>query len=156
MLEMSRRKALHLVLAATLVPLAGAIAPHARAETTRPVIEVTRSPSCACCGGWIEHMRAEGFIVKDILVDDPWTLKEELGVPVDLFSCHTGQIEGYLVEGHVPAEDVKRLLSERPQGRGIAVAGMPLGSPGMEAGGASEPYEVILFGDAGTQVFARH
>lgn len=101
-------------------------------------------------------MRAAGFTVNDRLIDDLAPLKAQLGVPADLQSCHTGIVEGYAIEGHVPAEDVLRLLRERPSATGLAVAGMPLGSPGMEVGGQTEPYEVILFSASGRDVFARH
>lgn len=151
---LSRRKMLSLAAAGMAVPLAAGLPRLAAAA--RPVIDVSRSPYCGCCGDWIAHMRAAGFTVDDRLVEDLAPLKAQLGVPADLQSCHTGIVEGYVVEGHVPAEDVLRLLRERPAAVGLAVPGMPLGSPGMEAGGEAEPYEVILFTTAGREVFARH
>ena len=101
-------------------------------------------------------MRSNGFSVIDTLVEDLAPLKDKLGVPVDLHSCHTGVVGQYIIEGHVPATDVMRLLRERPPAQGIAVPGMPLGSPGMEVGGRSERYEVILFSPFNRQVFSRH
>jgi hypothetical protein len=83
-------------------------------------------------------------------------VKEQRGVPLELESCPTGVVVGYVVEGHVPADDIRRLLAERPNARGLAVPGMPVGSPGMEHGDTRQPYEVLLFTDAGTSVFARH
>lgn len=127
-----------------------------RANASQPTIEVSRSPSCGCCGDWIAHMQAAGFTVEDRMVDDLAPLKAQLGIPADLHSCHTGVIAGYAVEGHVPAEDVLRLIAERPAAIGIAVPGMPLGSPGMEMGSQRDPYDVILFGPAGRAVFANH
>lgn len=119
-------------------------------------LHVFRSPSCGCCGAWIEHMRRAGFAVTNTEIDDLDPVKARLGVPEDLQSCHTATIGGYVVEGHVPAGDVKRLLTERPKAIGIAVPGMPVGSPGMEQGSRHEPYRVILFGGAQRTIFARY
>lgn len=155
MIALSRRKLL--VLGA--IGAAGSVAiaaPWLSAATAQPVIDVSRSPSCGCCGDWIAHMREAGFTVNDRLIDDLAPLKAQLGVPADLQSCHTALIDGYAIEGHVPAQDVHRLLRERPAAAGLAVAGMPLGSPGMEIDGRQEPYEVILFTTSGRSVFARH
>lgn len=154
MTELSRRRMLGFMAFGLVAPIAAGF-PHPGAAY-QPSIDVARSPSCGCCGDWIEHMRTAGFIVNDRLVDDLAPLKAKLGVPVDLQSCHTGVVEGYALEGHVPAEDVFRLLHERPSAIGLAVPGMPLGSPGMEVGGQSEPYEVILFASSGREIFARH
>lgn len=121
-----------------------------------PEMVVYRSPTCGCCTAWVEHMRDAGFRVR---VEDRSNLapvKAEMGVPHDLSSCHTARVDGYVVEGHVPAEDVRRLLAERPDVRGLAVPGMPVGSPGME-GPRPEPYAVVAFdGEGGREVFARH
>lgn len=120
---------------------------------------VYRSPTCGCCGAWIEHVRAAGYNVTTIEVDQDelWNQKVEGGVPEDLASCHTAFIDGYTIEGHVPAEDIARLVSERPEGRGLAVPGMPAGSPGMEMGARVDAYDVMLFGDdAEASVFASH
>lgn len=128
----------------------------ARAQAAASVIDVARSPSCGCCGAWIEHMQAAGFTVRERLMDDLAPLKAELGVPAALQSCHTAIIDGYVIEGHVPADEVRRLIAQRPAGAGLAVAGMPVGLPGMEVGDQRDPYEVILFGADGQSVFARY
>lgn len=134
---------------------AGAAIP-ARAQE-RPVVDVVKSPTCGCCNGWIAHMRQAGFEVRVRDVPDTTPFARRLGVPDALRSCHTANVGGYAVEGHVPAADVRRLLRERPAAAGIAVPGMPMGSPGMEAGGRAQPYQTILFTRAGRQtVFARH
>ncbi|WP_460451995.1 DUF411 domain-containing protein [Alsobacter sp. SYSU BS001988] len=146
------RRATLLMLAA---PLALAAAPT-RAEAL-PRVSVIKDPACSCCGGWVSHMRRAGFPVAVTESRDLQMLKQRLGVPDDLASCHTGQVESYVLEGHVPPEAVKRLLAERPAGKGLAVAGMPVGSPGMEvAGAAADAYDVILFGGESPKVFARY
>ena len=101
-------------------------------------------------------MRAEGFSVNDRLVDDLSPLKARLGVPAGLQSCHTAMVDGYVVEGHVPAREVRRLLEERPAAIGLAVPGMPAGSPGMETDGPADSYEVVLFAKDSRSVFARY
>lgn len=136
--------------------LGAAIAMPVRAQA-RPIIDVVKTPSCGCCNGWIAHMRAAGFQVRVRDVPDTTPYARRLGVPDDLRSCHTASVGGYAVEGHVPAADVRRLLSARPQAAGIAVPGMPMGSPGMEHGSHRQPYQTILFTRAGRRsVFARH
>lgn len=117
-----------------------------------------RDPGCGCCKDWAAHAREGLKHEVQVREDAPMgAVKARLGVPADLASCHTTVIEGYVIEGHVPAREIKRLLRERPAGvKGLAVAGMPLGSPGMEAGGRVQPYEVIAFGDGGRKVFARY
>ena len=121
-----------------------------------PRMRVTKDPSCGCCSGWVEHIKAAGFPVEVIESTDLNRLKARLGVPRHLASCHTAEVDSYVVEGHVPAAAIKRLLAERPSGTGVAVPGMPVGSPGMEVEGtAPEPYEVILFDAAGQRTFAR-
>jgi hypothetical protein len=128
----------------------------ALAQGTLPKIVVTKDPNCGCCGGWVDHLRASGFVAEVIEDAALNRTKIRLGVPRDLGSCHTGEIDGYLIEGHVPASAIKRLLSQRPQARGLAVPGMPVGSPGMEVDGMEpETYEVILFGPAGQRTFAK-
>lgn len=115
-----------------------------------------RNPNCGCCLAWAEHIK-QGKKDAVTTVDHPdmMTLKSQHGVPDDLRSCHTMIAEGYVIEGHVPAADLERLLAERPDWIvGLAVAGMPLGSPGMEAGGKAEPYQVIAFGNGRREVFA--
>ena len=121
-----------------------------------PSIVVTRSPSCGCCSAWIAHLRQAGFSVEEKLQDDLAPLKAQLGVPSDLQSCHTATLGGYVIEGHVPAKEILRVLAERPSALGLAVAGMPAGSPGMEIGTQSERFDVVLFGAGGQQIFARY
>jgi hypothetical protein len=127
----------------------------ARGAPAAPV-DVWKSPSCGCCHGWIEHLRAAGFAV--VAHDTGNTAKRAaLGIPARLGSCHTARVGGYALEGHVPAREVRRLLAERPRAVGLAVPGMPIGSPGMEDGGRREPYEVLLVrADGTTEVFARY
>ncbi|PKM09401.1 MAG: copper amine oxidase [Gammaproteobacteria bacterium HGW-Gammaproteobacteria-4] len=119
---------------------------------------VSKSPSCGCCGRWVEHMRAAGFELEVHNMDNMSPVKERVGVPPGKGSCHTAEVAGYFIEGHVPAEDVKRLLAERPDARGLVVAGMVMGSPGMEMpGGRVQPYRVELVAkDGSTTVYARH
>jgi hypothetical protein len=122
-----------------------------------PKMTVTRDPNCGCCGNWVAHVKAAGFPVEMVELADVMPLKARLGVPEALMSCHTAEIGGYVVEGHVPAEAIKRLLVERPQAKGIAVAGMPIGSPGMEVPGQPpQAYEVILFSTDAQRVFTRY
>jgi hypothetical protein len=116
-----------------------------------------KSPSCGCCGKWVEHVEKHGFTVKTVPTADMQAVKQRLKVPASLASCHTTVVGGYVVEGHVPASDIKRLLATKPKARGIAVAGMPMGSPGMEHGNHREPYATMLMGrDGKATVFARH
>ena len=123
-------------------------------------IEVWKSPSCGCCGKWVEHLEANGFDVmaKNTSPGMLERIKRQAGISEKLASCHTGIIDGYVVEGHVPAEDIKRLVEERPDAIGLTVPNMPLGSPGMEQpDGKTEPYDVLLVKkDGSTVVFARH
>jgi hypothetical protein len=130
----------------------------ALADGEMPVMTVYRAPTCGCCGDWIEHMRAAGFTVEVENVSDLVAVKSRLGVPSDLGSCHTGVIGDYLVEGHVPADDVKRMLAEGSDVAGLAVPGMPIGSPGMDVPGQpAQPFEVMVFdSEGGRTVFARH
>ncbi len=120
---------------------------------------VYRSPTCQCCERWVEHMRSEGIglAMQDLPQSRLTRLKESLGLKPEQASCHTAVIEGYVVEGHVPASDVKRLLAEKPDALGLAVPKMPIGSPGMEQGGRTDPYEVLLVKkDGTTEVWSRH
>lgn len=129
---------------------------RAAVPTGKAAVEVWKAASCECCEGWVRHMRAAGFDVTVHTVDDVTPMKRMAGVPDDLASCHTARVGGYVLEGHVPAEDVTRLLAERPQARGLAVPGMPQDAPGMDMA-SGQPYQVMLFGAAGgPQVFARH
>ena len=122
-------------------------------------VEVWRSPTCQCCGAWVKHLEKNGFAVK-VSAATPSMLdriKRQAGIGEDLAACHTAKIGPYVIEGHVPAADIERLLSERPDALGLAVPGMPVGSPGMEQGDKTEPYDVLLVKkDGTTEVFARH
>ena len=119
-------------------------------------ITVYKTPTCGCCGKWIEHLEAGGFAVEAIDVENVGQIKKKNGVPAELASCHTALVDGYVIEGHVPAEDVKRLLEERPEIAGLAVPAMPIGSPGME-GPNPEPYDVIAFTEEGSaHTYASH
>lgn len=121
------------------------------------VIEVVKSPTCGCCTKWVEHLQRSGMHVRVTEVDDTSAVAKDLGVPDDLRSCHTARAGGYAIEGHVPAADINMLLAKKPTGNGIAVPGMPMGSPGMDQGGAKGSFATILFDARGKrQVFARH
>lgn len=128
--------------------------------TSKPAVAadmtIYKSPWCECCNAWVDHLQANGITVAVERTGDPAPVKARFAVPDDLQSCHTATIEGYTIEGHVPAADIRRLLAQRPAGRGLAVPGMPAGSPGTEQGDAKEPYVVILFGDAAYSEFAKH
>jgi hypothetical protein len=125
---------------------------------SQPVMTVQRDPGCGCCLNWVAHLEKAGF--KVLVTESPVMekVKDQRGVPKDVRSCHTGVVDGYVIEGHVPAADIKRLLKERPTVVGLAVPGMPAGSPGMEmSNGRVQPYDVIAFDKAGkTTVFASH
>lgn len=131
-----------------------------RAQQAMPAMTIYKSASCGCCKLWVDHVKGAGFTVREVNTDDLNTVKREMGVPPRLASCHTVVVGSYIVEGHVPADDVKRLLRDRPAGvRGLAVPGMPIGSPGMEQGPPSqyERYQVLAFTASGTtSVFATH
>jgi hypothetical protein len=119
-------------------------------------VVVYKSPTCGCCKLWAQHLQANGFKVRTVDLVDVSPIKESNGVPPALGSCHTAKVGGYVIEGHVPASDIQRLLKERPKVTGLAVPGMPAGSPGME-GPMRERYEVLTFDKAGrTTVYARH
>lgn len=121
-----------------------------------PKVAVYKTATCGCCGKWVDHLKANGFDVEVSTVSETASYRQKYGVPPKLASCHTAVVNGYTIEGHVPAADVKRLLKEKPNAKGIAVPGMPMGSPGME-GPRSENYAVLLFEQNGsTTVFARH
>ena len=121
-----------------------------------PKIEVFKSPTCGCCTKWAKHLEDAGFDVTTRDETDMNSIKKELNVPASKASCHTAVVDGYVIEGHVPAKDIIELLKQRPQVRGLTVPGMPLGSPGMEAP-RSQPYVVYTFDDDGnTEPFAEH
>lgn len=166
-----KSKVLALSLAATSLVLAGCTAAKdsGMSATSSPEdvaiaqaalaseITVFRSPTCGCCGQWIEHAKAAGFQVKDEVTEDMDAIKQRYGVPQSLTSCHTTVVGDYVVEGHIPAEDVQKLLTEKPDIAGIAVPGMPIGSPGMESGDYTEPYTVFSFTESGEiDAFAEH
>jgi hypothetical protein len=136
-----------------LTLLLGACVPG---EEAPPLVTVYKSPTCGCCSAWVDHLRGSGFRVETVDVRDTGAVKRQYGIPDSLASCHTGVVDGYVVEGHVPATDVKRLIEERPEAGGLAVPGMPVGSPGMEQGDTTEPYEVLLMHDGEATAFARH
>ncbi len=116
-----------------------------------------RNPGCGCCHLWTERMRDAGLEVALRDSDELGALSERLGVPADIQGCHIGEIGGFVFSGHVPPEDIKRLLAERPAARGLVVPGMPIGSPGMETVGQAEPYDVLLLGtDGSTSIYASH
>ncbi len=134
-----------------LTALLLASAPARAAEVT-----VYKTATCGCCNAWIKHLEANGFAVRAHNVGDLDAYKRRYGVSPQLAACHTAVVDGYVVEGHVPAADIKRLLAERPKVKGIAVPGMPMGSPGME-GPLKEPYSTVTFDDTGRiKVYARH
>jgi hypothetical protein len=145
---MQRRTLLQGALAALLCATAGV-------QAAQPVIEVYKSATCGCCHLWVEHLRANGFTVKTHDVANPSDYREKFGVPSALGSCHTAMVGGYAIEGHVPAQEIKRLLAERPKAKGLAVPGMPLGSPGME-GSRKDPYDVLLIQADGRHKVYRH
>ncbi len=116
-----------------------------------PEVTVYKTPSCGCCGRWIEHLQASGFAVKTITLDNLGAVKAARHLPSELAACHTATVAGYTVEGHVPADIILRLLKEQPDVAGIAVPGMPLGSPGMEMDERKLPYEVISYTADGEQ-----
>lgn len=122
----------------------------AQASGALPQLLVYKAPTCGCCGGWIEHLEEHGYPVESRDVANPATIKVDVGLPMNLASCHTALVEGYVVEGHVPAEAIEKLLAERPDIAGIAVPGMPEGSPGME-GPNPVAYTVYAFDRAGNQ-----
>lgn len=142
---------------ATLALTISLLAPAAWADTAAPVIDVYKSPTCGCCSKWIDHLEANGFAVRGHDTHDVVQHKIRLGIPQGYDSCHTAEVGGYVIEGHVPAKDIKRLLKEKPQARGLTVPGMPIGSPGMEQGGHKDAYDVILLGkDGKPRVYSRY
>lgn len=114
-----------------------------------PKIDVFKTPTCGCCGKWVQHLKANGFDVAVHEVPNTADYRQKYGVPDKLQSCHTAVVNGYAIEGHVPARDIHRLLAAKPHAKGLAVPGMPAGSPGME-GPRSDAYSVVLFDDKGS------
>lgn len=137
---------------AALIFLAVSVTAGAAAQE----ILVHKTPWCGCCVHWVDHLEENGFTVTVQEHEDMTPVKYEAGVPGELHSCHTAMVDGYVIEGHVPAADIARLLAERPDAQGLAVPGMPAGSPGMEVPGFSQPYDVVLFDGENRSVFASH
>jgi len=135
-------KTIRIILCLLITAIVG---PYVYAADEPVEITVYRSPTCGCCGKWIDHMKRNNFNVKDNIVDDMESIKAKYGVPKELASCHTAIVDGYVVEGHVPAADVMKLLKTKPKVTGLAVPGMVTGSPGMEMGGRVDPYDVMSF-----------
>jgi len=133
----------------------GAAAKRGNATPTKPIaIKVYKTPTCGCCKGWVQHLRDNGFQVETMDMPDLSMIKQKYGVKKELQACHTAIVNGYVVEGHVPADVILKMLKEHPAVAGIAVPGMPSGSPGME-GGAKQAYDVVSFDKAGhTRVYA--
>ena len=139
-----------------LLLLAGLAAPVWAAQPL-PVVDVYKSPTCGCCTKWIDHLKADGFRVRSHDTNDVVSHKYRLGVPPGHGSCHTAEVGGYVVEGHVPAREIKRLLKEKPRARGLVVPAMPVGSPGMEMGNHRDRYDVLLVDQGGgTRTYARY
>jgi hypothetical protein len=139
-----------------LTLITGAVAPSFDATPKEPTITVYKDPSCGCCKSWIEHLVKHGYRVDAKDTPAMAEVKRTLGIPDALTSCHTAVVNGYLIEGHVPAADIARLLKERPKVAGLAVPGMPMGAPGME-GPRQEHYQVLSFDKNGkTRIFASY
>lgn len=147
-------KRLKIFLAISLLAV-NAVVSAENVESENPVeIVVYRSPTCGCCEKWLAHLQQNNFSIKDIVTPDVQAIKNKYGVPAEMASCHTAIVNGYVVEGHVPATDIKALLKNKPNIAGIAVPGMPIGTPGMEMGGKKEPYKVMEFDKNGhSQIF---
>ena len=130
----------------------------AQEKSAGALVEVFKTPTCGCCMQWVEHLRKNGFTVRTTDMNDLSQIKKSRGVPDTVQSCHTAVVNGYVVEGHVPAADIHRMLKEKPAIAGIAAAGMPIGSPGMDyPGTTAQPYDVMSFDKNGaTRVFAKH
>ncbi|THD84761.1 DUF411 domain-containing protein [Aliigemmobacter aestuarii] len=147
----------HLLVGGAAVILAGAAPALARAAA--PAIHVVKDPDCGCCGAWIDILAQEGFGVttEHLGADALQAFKRENGIPPSMASCHTARIEGYVIEGHVPVADIRRLLEERPDAVGLAVPGMPYGAPGMGPEDERDAYDVhLILRDGRTRVFASY
>ncbi|NOT11881.1 MAG: DUF411 domain-containing protein [Methylococcaceae bacterium] len=127
-----------------------------KTETDKPDIVVYRSPTCGCCEKWIAHLKQNNFNIHAIVTDNVQSIKDKYGVPQEMASCHTAIVDGYVVEGHVPAKDILTFLKAKPKVTGISVPGMPKGTPGMEMGG-KDPYDVVSFDrDHRVEIFSNH
>lgn len=131
------------------------LAMHGTARASAPAIDVYKSPQCGCCTEWVKHLEKNGFTVRSHVVNNPSDYREQFGIPQRFGSCHTGVVQGYAVEGHVPAADIRRLLAQKPKAKGLAVPSMPMGSPGME-GPRSDPYDVYLIRQDGSATVFNH
>jgi len=138
-----------------LAGLAAGLLAAGGASAEGPRVLVHKDPNCGCCAKWVEHLRGQGFTV-EVSEGPVAPHRARLGVPRALASCHTAEVDGYVLEGHVPAAEVRRLLAERPVATGLAVPGMPMESPGMEVGAEPAEYEVVLFGTSGRSAYARY
>jgi hypothetical protein len=126
-------------------------------RSAAPAVDVYKTPTCGCCSKWVELLRADGFTIRVKDLADLSQIKSSHRIPPQLQSCHTATVGAYVVEGHVPVKEIRRLLKERPAVAGIAVAGMPMGSPGMEVGDVKQPYNVMAFDKQGqSRVFASY
>lgn len=135
----------------------GAAALPVAAATPLPPIQVYKNVGCGCCSAWADHLRRAGFTVTETEVADTAVMRRRVGLPERFAGCHTAVVAGYVVEGHVPADDVKRLLATKPDAIGLSVPGMPAGSPGMETDGRRDAYQVLLIdGNGRERVFSRH
>lgn len=146
-----------LLQSAGLALLSSLLVPVSAQANRKTQITVYKTPGCSCCRDWIKHLESAGFEVLSNDVPDTAPYRERYGVPKELGSCHTGIVNGYALEGHVPASEIKRLLAEKPKARGLAVPGMPVGTPGMEVEGTRrDAYDVLLFADDGRRSVFRH
>jgi hypothetical protein len=143
---------LRLTRRSALVAMASVVQARVAFAAEEPSITVHKDPSCGCCSGWVQHLQKAGFVTKVFDTNDIDAVKKRLGVPDDLAACHTAEVAGYVIEGHVPAAALKLFLTEKPNATGLAVPGMPIGSPGME-GDKPEKYDVVLFGPDGRRTY---
>ncbi|MGZ3330427.1 MAG: DUF411 domain-containing protein [Gemmatimonadaceae bacterium] len=151
-----RTMALTVAFASLALTIAAVRTSPSDAPAKKPVITVYKDPSCGCCKNWIAHLVKHGYRVDAKDTPNMTEIKRTLGVPTGLTACHTAIVNGYLIEGHVPAADIDRLLAQKPKVAGLAVPGMPAGSPGME-GASAQRYQVLTFDKSGkTTVFANH
>jgi len=142
-----------LISAFAALPLLDALTAHAASTK----VHVYKNPDCGCCTAWVDHLKSAGFSVDVTETEDTSSVRKRVGMPERLAGCHTGIVDGYAIEGHVPAADIKRLLAAKPQAVGLAVPGMPVGSPGMEYGDRKDPYKVLLVDRRGRDtVFASY
>ncbi len=141
------------VITATALTILISVVALASQRSAPPVVEVYKSATCGCCSKWVDHMRTSGFDVRTNNVEDIDAVKKAYRVPDSVASCHTAVVNGYVVEGHVPAWEIRRMLTEKPAVVGIAVPGMPVGSPGMEVAGIkAQPFAVVSFDKQGKTV----